>query len=265
MNTARIIKMMIGHDIENIYPWKPRQHGEEVLAVKGLTSSNAFKDITFAVKRGEILGITGLVGSKRTELVHAVFGAFPIESGQVVFNEEVKHIKSPKDAIHLGIGLLSEDKSRHGMFSIMSVAANVTSSGLKLITKALGLSLKAEKEVAEEYRKKFSIQTSSINTPLESLSGGNQQKVMLAKSLFTKPEVLIFDEPTKGIDVGAKKEIYDLMIELAGSGKAIIMISSEIPEILGMCDRILVMKDGRIKAELSREEANKEKILEVAL
>ncbi len=265
MNVEKIIKMMLGRDIENIYPWRPRPLGDPVLRVDGLSDPKAFKDISFDLRKGEILGISGLIGAKRTELAHALFGALGIESGQMFYKGKVVKIKYPKDAIDIGIGLLPEDKSKHGMFSILSVANNITSAGLGLLKRRIGLSLSKEKEVAEEYRKKLNIQTPSVTTLIESLSGGNQQKVMLSKSLFTNSEILIFDEPTKGIDVGAKEEIYHLMIELASSGKSIIMISSEIPEILGMSDRIIVMKQGRVTDEMSREEANQERILEAAL
>jgi len=265
MNVDNIIKLMLGRDIENIYPWRPRQLGEEVLAVEGLASPKAFTDISFTLRKGEILGITGLLGAKRTELAHAIFGAFPIESGRVIYKGAAVNIRSPGDAIDIAIGLLPEDKSKHGMFSLLSVANNITSAGLRLLRGIFGLSLKTEREVAEEYSKKLNIQTPSVMTLIESLSGGNQQKVMLAKSLFTNSEILIFDEPTKGIDVGAKEEIYSLMVELASGGKAIVMISSEIPEILGMSDRIIVMKQGRITDEMSREEASQERILEAAL
>ncbi|MDQ1336418.1 MAG: ribose transport system ATP-binding protein [Thermodesulfobacteriota bacterium] len=265
MSVQKIIKMMLGRDIKKIYPWRARETGEEILSVNNLASSNAFSDISFSLRTGEILGISGLVGAKRTELAHAIFGALPIGSGQVRFKGRTVEFRSPKDAIHAGIGLLPEDKAKHGMFEILSVASNVTSAGLKLLKKGLGLDLNKEKGVVEEYKEKLNIMTPSTKTQIESLSGGNQQKVVLAKSLFTNSEVLIFDEPTKGIDVGAKEEIYNLMIELAGNGKGIIMISSELPEILGMSDRILVMKEGRVTAEMSREEANQEKLLEAAL
>lgn len=265
MNVDKIIKLMLGRDIENIYPWRQRPLGEEILAVETLASPKAFRDISFTLRKGEILGITGLLGARRTELAHAIFGALPVESGQVTYRGEAVSVKSPRDAINIGIGLLPEDKSKHGMFSLLSVANNITSAGLSLLSKAFGLRLKAEREVAEEYCKKLNIQAPSVTTLIESLSGGNQQKVMLAKSLFTNSEILIFDEPTKGIDVGAKEEIYNLMIELANNGKAIIMISSEIPEILGMSDRIIVMKQGRITDEMTREEASQEKVLEAAL
>jgi len=248
MSVEKIIKMMLGRDIENIYPWRPRQPGEEILSVSNLSSSNAFSGVNFSLRSGEILGISGLVGAKRTEVAHAIFGALPIDSGQVRFKGKTVEFKSPEDAIRAGIGLLPEDKAKHGMFEILSVANNVTSAGLKLQKKGLGLDLKKEKDVVEEYKRKLNIMTPSIKTQIESLSGGNQQKVVLAKSLFTNSEILIFDEPTKGIDVGAKEEIYNLMIELAGEGKGIIMISSELPEILGMSDRILVMKEGRVTA-----------------
>lgn len=265
MTVEKIIKMMLGRDIENIYPWRPRQTGDEILSVSKLSSDRAFSDIDLTLSRGEILGVSGLVGAKRTELVHAIFGAFPIDSGRVRFKGKQVEFKRPKDAIHAGIGLLPEDKAKHGMFDILSVANNITSAGLKLLGKGLGLDMKKEKRVVEEYQEKLKIVTPSINTQVESLSGGNQQKVVLSKSLFTNSEILIFDEPTKGIDVGAKEEIYNLMVELASEGKGIIMISSELPEILGMSDRILVMKAGRITAEMTREEATQEKLLEAAL
>jgi ribose transport system ATP-binding protein len=265
MDLKKIIKMMIGREIENIYPWKPRPLGEEILAIEKLTSPGTFKEISFTLRKGEILGITGLVGAKRTELAHAIFGALTIDSGRVLFEGRVVHIRSPEKAIDIGIGLLPEDKEKYGLFSIMSVANNITSAGLKFLKRPLGLDLMKEKQFAEEYVGRLHIQTPSLKTPIKSLSGGNQQKVMLAKSLFTNSRILIFDEPTKGIDIGAKEEIYNLIIELASSGKAIIMISSEIAEIIGMSDRVLVMKEGRVTAAMLREEANQTRILESAL
>jgi ABC-type sugar transport system ATPase subunit len=265
MDLKKIIKMMIGREIENIYPWKSRPLGEEILAIEKLTSPGTFREISFTLRKGEILGITGLVGAKRTELAHAIFGALSIDSGRVLVEGRVVHMRSPGKAIDIGIGLLPEDKEKYGLFPIKSVANNITSAGLKFLKKPLGLDLIKEKQFAEEYVDKLHIQTPSLNTQIKSLSGGNQQKVMLAKSLFTNSRILIFDEPTKGIDVGAKEEVYNLMAELANEGKAIIMISSEVSEILGMSDRILVMKAGRITAEMSREEANQSKILEAVL
>lgn len=261
-----IIRLMVGREIENIYPWKPRPLGEEALAVENLASPGAFKEISFVLKKGEILGITGLVGAKRTELAHAIFGALPVESGRVMIEGNPAQVKSPKSAIDLGIGLLPEDKDQYGLFPMMSVAKNISSTGLSLLKKkTLRLDLKKEKEIAGQYVDRFHIRTPSVETLIKSLSGGNQQKVMLAKALFTHSKILIFDEPTKGIDVGSKQDVYNLMVELAGEEKGIIMISSEIPEVLGMSDRILVMKRGRISAELSREEANEKRILEAAL
>lgn len=256
---------MIGREIENIYPWKPRPIGEEILAVEKLTSPGTFKEISFTLRRGEILGITGLVGARRTELAHALFGALPVDSGRVMVEGRGVHFRSPENAIDMGIGLLPEDKDKYGLFSMMSVAKNITSAGLKSLRKPLRLDLEKENHVAEEYVGRLLIQTPSVKARIKSLSGGNQQKVMLAKSLFANSKILIFDEPTKGIDIGAKEEIYNLMMELANSGKAIIMISSEIAEIIGMADRILVMKGGRLTAAMFREEANQTRILESAL
>ncbi len=265
MDLKKIIKMMIGREIENIYPWKPRPIGEEILAVEKLTSPGTFKEISFTLRKGEILGITGLVGARRTELAHALFGALPIDSGRVMVEGRGVHIRSPENAIDMGIGLLPEDKDKYGLFSMMSVANNITSAGLKFLRKPLRLDLEKERHVAGEYVGRLLIRTPSVRARIKSLSGGTQQKVMLARSLFTNSRILIFDEPTKGIDIGAKEEIYNLMMELASSGKAIIMISSEIAEIIGMADRILVMKGGRLTAAMSREEANQTKILESAL
>jgi ABC-type sugar transport system ATPase subunit len=256
---------MIGREIENIYPWKRRPVGEEILAVERLTSPGTFKEISFTLRKGEILGITGLVGARRTELAHAIFGALPVDSGGIMVEGRRVHIRSPENAIDLGIGLLPENKEKYGLFPMMSVATNLTSAGLKFLKRPLGLDLKKEHHVAEQYIGKLQIRTPSVKTRIRSLSGGNQQKVMLARSLFTNSKILIFDEPTKGIDIGAKEEIYHLMMELASSGKTIIMISSEIGEILGMTDRILVMKSGQMTAVMSREEANETRILESAL
>jgi ribose transport system ATP-binding protein len=265
MDLKKIIKMMVGREIDSIYPWRPRLLGEEILSVEKLTSPGTFKDISFSLRKCEILGLTGLVGAKRTELAHAVFGALPADSGRILVEGGPANISSPGDAIDLGIGLLPENKDQHGLFPMMSVAHNITSAGLKFLKKTMRLNIKAEYRVAEEYVDRLNIRTPSVKVQIKSLSGGNQQKVSLAKFLFTRSKILIFDEPTKGIDVGAKQDVYNLIIELASEGKAIIMISSEIPEILGMSDRILVMKAGQITAEMAREEANQGKILEAAL
>lgn len=260
-----IIEMMLGREIRNVFPWSPRQIGEELLNVEGLSVTGLIHNVNLTLHEGEILGIGGLVGARRTELAHAIFGAIHMHSGRVTYRGRSVHFRSPKEAIRAGIGLLPEDKARHGMFSPLTVANNITSAGLNLIKGRCGLNVGKERAVAREYVRKLHIRTPSVRNTMDSLSGGNQQKVMLAKSMFTHSSILIFDEPTKGIDVGAKEEIYRLMIELAGEKKGLIMISSEVPELLGMSDRILVMKNGRVTAEMSREEADQEKIMEAAL
>ena len=265
ISLEKVIKMMLGREVEKIYPWKPRPVGEVVLSVEGLGSRGAFENVSFSLRKGEILGISGLVGARRTELALAIFGALPTHSGRLIYKGKAARFNNPGDAIAAGIGLLPEDKARYGMFPILSVAHNITSAGLSLLVRRFGLNPRLERNITEEYVRKLNVRTPSVKTEIQSLSGGNQQKIMLAKSLFTNSEVLIFDEPTKGIDVGAKEEIYNLMLELAGEGRGIIMISSEIPEVLGMSDRILVMKEGRITAEFDRENATQEKILEAAL
>ncbi len=259
-----LIKMMVGRELTEEYPKVSLPRGKERLRVKGLTRKGAFYDINFSVHAGEIVGLTGLVGAGRTEVARAIFGADPIDTGKIFVDGQEVKIHSPQEAIKNGIGLLTEDRKNQGLVLGMTIRENTTLANLKEITNGFFLNLAKERQVAENYVRDLQIRTPSIEQIAQNLSGGNQQKVVLAKWLFTQSRVLIFDEPTRGIDVGAKSEIFKLMNRLLEEGVAILMISSELPEVLGMCDRILVMHEGHLSGELSRNEATQEKIMQFA-
>ncbi len=261
---ADIIRMMVGRELGETFPKQQIEAGPVALQVKNLTRTGALEDVSFSVKQGEILGIAGLVGAGRTEVARAIFGADPIDSGQILIYGKPVEIRSPRHAISLGIGLVTEDRKALGLVLGMAVRENISLANLNILTRLGFIRRGREREVAEGYVEDILIKTPSIEQAVQNLSGGNQQKVVLAKWLFTKSRVLIFDEPTRGIDVGAKTEIYQLMNRLAESGAAIIMISSELPEVLGMSDRILVMHEGRLAGELSRNEATQERIMHLA-
>jgi ribose transport system ATP-binding protein len=260
-----LIKMMVGREFASKFPYRKRDLGEIVLNVQGLTRQDVLRDVNFSLRKGEILGISGLVGSGRTELARAIIGADPMDGGKVMIEGENIIVKSPLDTIQRGIGLLPEDRKTQGVALVLPVNQNITLVALKRLLRGFLLSLKVEKMLTKSFIEKLDIATPSLNRKVMYLSGGNQQKVVLAKWLCSQAKILIFDEPTRGIDVGAKHEIYQLMLNLADEGTSIIMISSELPEILGMSDRILVMRRGRITAELLREEATQEKILRYAM
>lgn len=266
INNEKLIAMMVGRNIEEQFPYLNNEPSQVLLEVKNITFKNKVKDASFKVKQGEILGVAGLMGSGRTELAKTIFGAFKKESGQIIINGKEITISSPKDAIDNGICYLSEDRKKEGLILGMSVADNMTLSNLrKYEQKSKIINKNEELNDVKFYINKLKIKTPSENQLIKNLSGGNQQKVILAKWLLLSPQVLIIDEPTRGIDVGAKKEIYELLNELKAAGKAIIMISSDMPEVLGISDRIMVMSEGRISGELSRTEANQEEIMKLAV
>ena len=225
----------------------------------------SFRNISFKLKKGEILGFGGLVGAQRTELMEAIFGMRHIKSGEVIMNGKPIHVTKPRDAIKEGIGMITEDRRGTGILGCLSIADNVSISSLNNYLK-VGPMLDTGKieQLVQENVAKLSIKTPNSKTHIQSLSGGNQQKVIIARWLANNPDVLIMDEPTRGIDVGAKYEIYQIMISLARQGKAIIMISSEMPELIGMSHRILVMCDGKLTGEVSGEEATQENIMSLA-
>ncbi len=259
-----LIRMMVGRDLTEEFPKEHFERGRERLRVEGLSRTGAFQDIGFSLHEGEIVGLTGLVGAGRTEVARAIFGADAISGGSIMLDGESIHVRSPRDAIAHGIGLLTEDRKGQGLVLGMTVSENTTLANLKALTKTGFIRFAQERTAAGKYVDGLRIKTPSIDQHVQNLSGGNQQKVVLAKWLFTQSRVLIFDEPTRGVDVGAKVEIYKLMNELVREGVAILMISSELPEVLGMCDRILVMHEGRLSGELTREEATQETIMELA-
>ncbi|MGV3719353.1 MAG: sugar ABC transporter ATP-binding protein [Actinomycetota bacterium] len=263
-NREEVIRMMVGRELKESIPKRPAQVGEPLLEVKGLTRKGVFEDISFTVHRGEIVGIGGLVGAGRTEVARAIFGADPIDAGEIRFKGKVVRPRSPREAIELGIGLVPEDRKSLGLILNMAVRENTTLANLDILAMLGFVNRKKEREVAEKYVKDLRVRTPTIEQEVRNLSGGNQQKVVLAKWLFTGSELLIFDEPTRGIDVGAKIEIYELMNDLVARGEGMIMITSELPELLGMSDRILVMHEGRISGELSRAEATQEKVMQLA-
>lgn len=255
-----IIRLMVGRALDEQFPYMETNYDEEVLKIDNL-SNEYVKNISFILKKGEVLGISGLVGAGRTELAKTIYGFYKKDTGRVILNGEELSLNSPKEALNKGIAYVSEDRKSDGLILIMGVKSNITISALEKFRAFLGIDKKKECKVAEEYRDKINIKTPSLYQKVKNLSGGNQQKVAIAKALLTDPKVLILDEPTRGVDVGAKREIYDLLNEIKKEGRSIIMISSEMPEIIGMSDRILVMHEGELKGELSREEATQEKIM----
>lgn len=267
ISDEEIVKQMVGRELTNIYPPLDNTPGEVLLEVNNFTSihGNSFKDCSFKLRKGEILGFGGLVGAQRTELMEAIFGIRHITSGEVKLNGKTLNIKSPQDAINSGIGMITEDRRGTGILGCLSIADNVSIASLNHYLEAgIKLNKKKIENLVQENVKKLSIKTPDSKTLIQSLSGGNQQKVIISRWLANNPDVLIMDEPTRGIDVGAKYEIYQIMIALAKQGKGIIMISSEMPELLGVSNRVMVMCNGKITGEVSGEDATQEKVMHYA-
>jgi D-xylose transport system ATP-binding protein len=269
IDEEKIISLMVGRDLEHRYPERDLEIGEVALEVKNFTvfsqeikSKEIIKDASFNVRKGEILGIAGLMGAGRTELITSIFGFMNNEKkGTILIDGREVQINSPYDAISNGMAMVSEDRKRYGLVLLQSVAENTTLASLGKISNNGILSKDKEVHETTEFVVSLGIKTPNVDTVVNTLSGGNQQKVLLARCLMTKPKILFLDEPTRGIDVGAKFDIYTLMNQLAADGTAIIMVSSELPEVLGMSDRTIVMHEGRITGEFSRSEATSEKIM----
>jgi ribose transport system ATP-binding protein len=259
-----IIRMMVGRELKESIPKRPAPRGEPLLAVRGLTRRGVFEAVSFTVHRGEILGIGGLVGAGRTEVARAIFGADRLDAGAMTLDGQPVAIHSPQEAIRRGIGLVPEDRKTLGLILNMVVRENVTLANLDLLSSLGFINGRREREVAGEFARSLRIRTPTVEQEVRNLSGGNQQKVVLAKWLFTNSQVMIFDEPTRGIDIGSKVEIYELMNDLVARGVGILMISSELPELLGMSDRIVVMHEGRVTGELAREQATPERVMQLA-
>ena len=264
-STRDLARLMVGRDLKDQFPKVSVEPGEEVLRVENLTRAGVLHGVNLHVRRGEVLGIAGLVGSKRTETARAIFGADPFDSGRILLRGQPIDVREPADAIRRGIALVPEDRKRQGILAVMSVRENITLSGLGRFSRGGLLDIASEKARAQTFVSSLRVATPHLDQWVLNLSGGNQQKVVIAKWLNTDAEVFLFDEPTRGIDVGGKVEVYKLMNELVARGAAIVMISSELPEILGMSDRILVMRDGHVAGEFLRGEATEQVILDCAL
>ncbi len=268
ITNADLIKAMVGREINDLFPKPQVEIGPEVLRVENLCRTGFFKDVSFHINQGEIVGLTGLVGARRTEVVQTIFGVEKLSSGKIYLHGEEVRIKSSNDAMKHGIGLLPENRQIEGLILDWGIGRNITLTELKKFASRifpLFLDEQLENKESKDLAERVDTKAVTVFDKASSLSGGNQQKVVVAKALCSDFKLLILDEPTKGVDVGAKAAIYEIMGELAQNGYAIIMISSEMPEILGMSDRIIVMCEGRVTGELSREEATQEKILELAM
>ncbi|WP_313568292.1 sugar ABC transporter ATP-binding protein [Acetoanaerobium noterae] len=264
MDETILIEKMVGRKLEEQYPYIAPLSDETLMEVKNI--KNEFvSDISFVVKKGEILGVAGLMGAGRTELAKSIYGSIKCEIKDIILDGVKFEAKNEKQALSQGIVYVSEDRKKEGLVLGMSVAKNVTISSLGRFSKGQLINKKQEKESVLHYKDAMRIKTPSLDQSVKLLSGGNQQKVSIAKSLSTQPKILIMDEPTRGVDVGAKKEIYELMNEFKRNGLGILMISSEIPELLGVCDRIMVMSEGKIAGVLSRDKANSNEIMRLAI
>jgi rhamnose transport system ATP-binding protein len=266
VSRQELIRLMVGREISAVFPKAKVEIGQSIFEIRNLSARSAgIKNINLNVRAGEIVGVAGLVGAGRTELAKTIFGLETVDRGEILVRGDSIKIGHPVEAIKYGIAYLPEDRRKHGVILDFPISANITLASLKILSGYSGMNFRREREIAAEYTRRLGVKTPSIHDSVATLSGGNQQKVALSRWLVTKPSVLILDEPTQGIDVGAKSEIHALMSELAAQGVAILMISSELPEILGMSDRIAVMSGGTIVKILEREEATQDKILSIAL
>lgn len=259
-----LISLMVGRELDTLFPAAMAQFGEPILAVEGLGSAEKFADISFEIKAGEVLGLAGLMGAGRTEISRAIFGLEPPTQGEIFIKGEKVIIRSPSDAIRHGMGYLSEDRQGWGCIPGMSVQHTLTLSSLRKYAKSGFVNQESEQKAAAEMVANLGVKTAGLHQKVTQLSGGNQQKVLLGKVLLARPQLLILDEPTRGIDIGAKHEIFKLIRQLTAQGMAILLISSELSEILGLCDRILVISEGKQTALLSGKEATQEKIMHYA-
>lgn len=263
-NFDEVVKKMVGREITERFPKRDFKPGEMVLEVKGLTKRGVFKDINFSVRSGEIVGVSGLMGAGRTEIMRAIFGLDSFDSGEVWLSGKKIVIKTPDQAVKAGIGFITEDRKDEGLILDFSIKNNIVLPSLASFAPKGIINQKSENDFVNLLIKRLTVKTESADIAVGNLSGGNQQKVVIAKWIGISPKVLILDEPTRGVDVGAKREIYQLMNELTDRGVAIIMVSSELPEVLGMSDRILVIHEGKISGELEKSKATQEKIMTLA-
>ena len=259
-----MVRLMVGRELSEMFPKLDLELGDPVLTVTGLTREGQFADVTFDVRAHEIVGLAGLVGSGRTEVARAIFGLDPVDSGEVQLKGKVVNIGNPRQAVAAGIALVPEDRKGQGIIPALSVRENFTLPVIERITNALLVFARRERSIVNEYVDRLKVSPPQIERPLNVFSGGNQQKVVLGKWLLSTPSVLILDEPTRGVDVGAKADIHEIIGEFARSGGGVLMISSELPELLAVCDRIFVLHEGRVVAEVPRTDADEETVMRAA-
>lgn len=259
-----VVKMMIGREIGERFPKRDNAIGDEVLRVEGLTHEKLFRDVSFNVRAGEVLGVSGLMGAGRTEIMHAVFGNMPTVAGKVFINGKEVFIRNPRQAIEAGIGFITEDRKTEGLLLEKSIAENIELTNLGIVSKKGVLDSAKQSSLVKRGIEEFRIRCFGPQHECGNLSGGNQQKVVLAKWIYTDPKILILDEPTRGVDIGAKKEIYNVINDMAAKGVAVIMVSSELPEVLGMSDRIMVVHEGHVTGIINGADADQEKIMTLA-
>jgi rhamnose transport system ATP-binding protein len=263
-DVSEIVSLMVGREVAELFPKQDAEIGEVVLEVEDLTRAGIFHEVSFTVRRGEIVGLAGLVGAGRSEIARAVFGVDPYDAGTVTMAGTRIPARSPQAAIKAGMAFIPEDRRRQGLVTDASVAENIAAVIRRNLTSAGLLTRARENRAVEPWAARLEVKTNALDAPAKTMSGGNQQKVVIAKWLATKPDLLIIDEPTRGIDIGTKSEVHRLLSELAGQGMAILMISSELPEVLGMADRVLVVCEGRLTADLPRTDATPERVMHAA-
>jgi len=264
LTEKEIANLMVGRELNELYPAIRNTIGEEILRVESLTRKPNFEDVSFSVKRGEIIGFAGLIGAGRTELVRTIFGDWRPDGGAIFWKGKKTDFRSPEDAVKAGIGFATEDRKHTGLFLDMSVSQNISVTCTRKVSKWHFIRKQVEGKLVQRNIEQLNVKVNKITNPVKNLSGGNQQKVVLAKWMAAESELFILDEPTRGIDVGAKGEIYELISQLAAEGKAVIIISSDLPELLGICNRILVMYRGQIKGELDHSIANEQNVMVLA-
>lgn len=271
-NEADIIRDMVGRTIDVMYPARESNIGDEILRVEDITvahplieNRNVIEGVSFSLHRGEVLGLAGLMGAGRTEVIRAIYGSLRLKRGKIFINGEEARIRSESDAVKNGLNMVTEDRKKDGLLMINDIERNISVTNLKAIKKYGITNARIERKRSEHFKQLMRIKANSVESKVVSLSGGNQQKVLIAKALNTDPQIILLDEPTKGIDVGSKSEIYALINELVARGISVIMVSSELPELLAMCDRFLVLNEGRLVGELSKEEVSQDKIMKLCI
>jgi rhamnose transport system ATP-binding protein len=264
LDTTALIRHMVGRELTDLFPKEDAEIGAPVLEARALAREGVFRDVSFSLHRGEILGLAGLVGAGRSEVARAIFGIDRLDAGEILRDGRPVRIHTPRQAMNAGLAFVPEDRQHQGLVLEMAIADNATLPYVRRLTRFGLVNRKRERRMAADFTARLQVRAAGLSQPARALSGGNQQKVVLAKWLATEPQVLILDEPTRGIDIGTKAEVHRIVSRLAADGMAILLISSELPEVLGMADRVLVMHEGRITAEFTRDEADQEAIMRAA-